>query len=98
MNHGTAVAQGMAARYLLRELSDEINDSFERHLFDCPICAREVRDGAILAANARVLFQRERYLFATALNNGTNSTDVHPSTGVYMRPWDPGRTSWKTSV
>lgn len=43
MDHSEAVQQMAAERYLLDELSPELRDAFEEHMFDCPECAFDLR-------------------------------------------------------
>ena len=43
MDHSEAVQQMAAERYLLDELSPELRDVFEEHMFDCPECAFDLR-------------------------------------------------------
>lgn len=65
MDHSEAVQQMAAERYLLDELSPELRDAFEEHLFDCSECTLDVR------AEAAFLDEAKRQLpgltaFATA--------------------------------
>lgn len=46
MNHSEAVKEMAAERYLLDELTSDVRDAFEEHMFDCPQCALDVRAGA----------------------------------------------------
>ena len=54
MEHGEAVQEMMAERYLLDELSPELRDAFEEHVFDCPECALDLRAGAAFVEEAKV--------------------------------------------
>lgn len=48
-----------AERYLLNEFSEEERTDFEAHMFDCPICGEQIRQGAIAIENLkRVLRER----------------------------------------
>jgi hypothetical protein len=51
--HTRAVQQGMAERYLMQELTPAEAEEFERHYFECEVCAAAVETGEILIANAR---------------------------------------------
>lgn len=53
MNHAEAVREMAAERYLLNELTPEVRDAFEEHMFDCPQCALDVRAGAAFVDEAR---------------------------------------------
>ena len=53
MDHGDAVQQMIAERYLLNELTDEERDAFEEHLFECPECALDLRAGVAFVDEAK---------------------------------------------
>src|SRR6185437_14720688 len=55
MNHDEASRTMAAERYLLNELSPEARDQFEEHYFDCAECASDLRAGAILVEQSKVL-------------------------------------------
>ncbi len=40
-------------RYLLEELSPELREAFEEHMFECPECALDVRAGNVFIAEAK---------------------------------------------
>jgi len=54
MTHSDAVNQMAAERYLLGELSEELRDAFEEHMFDCPECAFDIRAGVELIDEAKL--------------------------------------------
>ena len=54
MNHQDALRELLAERYLLGELTGEPRESFEEHLFDCPLCAADVKAGVTFLQAARV--------------------------------------------
>jgi hypothetical protein len=54
MNHDTAVEQMAVERYLLDELTPELREEFEEHLFDCPECSVDLRAGALFVEEAKV--------------------------------------------
>lgn len=54
MNHDTAVEQMAVERYLLDELTPELRDEFEEHLFDCQECSVDLRAGALFVDEAKV--------------------------------------------
>jgi hypothetical protein len=54
MNHSEAVKEMAAERYLLDELSPDVRDAFEEHMFDCPECALDVRSGSTFIGEAKI--------------------------------------------
>jgi hypothetical protein len=54
MDHGQALEQMTAERYLLNELAPEEREAFEEHLFDCSECALDVRAGAAFVEEAKI--------------------------------------------
>ncbi len=54
MNHDTAVEQMAVERYLLDELTQELREEFEEHMFDCPECSLDLRAGALFVDEAKV--------------------------------------------
>ncbi|MGC2639684.1 MAG: zf-HC2 domain-containing protein [Acidobacteriaceae bacterium] len=48
MDHSEAVRMMATERYLLGELSPDLRDAFEGHLFECEECALDLRAGAAL--------------------------------------------------
>jgi hypothetical protein len=55
MDHDVVVGQKMTERYLLNELDPEIRDEFEEHFFDCPVCALDVRAGAMFVEQSKIV-------------------------------------------
>lgn len=53
MTHEQAVSTLAAERYLLGDMSESERDVFEDHYFSCPVCAEEVRVGAMMQEGAR---------------------------------------------
>jgi hypothetical protein len=54
MNHSEAVEQMATERYLLDELSPDLRDAFEEHLFDCPDCSLDLCAAAAFVEEAKV--------------------------------------------
>jgi hypothetical protein len=59
MDHTEAVKGGFVEQYLLGDLKPAQRDQFEEHFFDCPICAEDVRTGAVFVDNARSVLRSE---------------------------------------
>jgi hypothetical protein len=53
MNHEQAIQEMATERYLLDELSPELREAFEEHLFDCPECALDLRAGNVFMNEAK---------------------------------------------
>ncbi len=53
MDHGEAVKQMFAERYLLDEMTPAVREAFEEHLFDCSECALDLRAGAAFLQEAK---------------------------------------------
>lgn len=53
MNHQDALRELLAERYLLGELTGEPRESFEEHLFDCPLCTADIKAGVTFLQAAR---------------------------------------------
>ena len=53
MNHEDALHEMSAERYLLGELTGRSRELFEEHLFECQLCALDVKSGATLFEGVR---------------------------------------------
>ncbi len=53
MDHNEAVQQMASERYLLDELTPEVRDAFEQHVFDCMECALDLRAGSAFVLEAK---------------------------------------------
>jgi anti-sigma factor RsiW len=54
MNHEDAVQEMATERYLLDELSPELREAFEEHMFECQECAFDVRAGNVFLSETKV--------------------------------------------
>lgn len=54
MNHEEAIQEMATERYLLDEMSPELREAFEEHMFDCMECAFDVRAGNVFLDEAKV--------------------------------------------
>jgi len=54
MNHNEAVQQMAVEQYLLDELTSELRDEFEEHLFDCAECTMDLRAGSAFIREAKL--------------------------------------------
>ena len=54
MNHEQAIQEMATERYLLDELTPELRDAFEEHMFECPECALDVRAGNVFLSEAKI--------------------------------------------
>jgi len=55
MNHTEAIQLMIAEKYLLDELPQESREQFEEHYFGCPECAMDVRAGAALVDQMKLV-------------------------------------------
>jgi hypothetical protein len=69
MNHQEALREMAVERYLLGELSGVSLDTFEEHLFDCPECAMDVKNGGTFIDAARTELSVPRNLTAPHLKS-----------------------------
>ena len=53
MDHSEAVREMAVERYLLDELTPHVRDAFEEHMFDCRVCAEDLRAGAAFVDEAK---------------------------------------------
>ena len=54
MNHNEAMQQMAVERYLLEEMTPEVRDAFEEHLFDCRECVLDLRATSAFVDEAKV--------------------------------------------
>ncbi len=55
-----AEQQQTASKYLLDELSEDERAEFEAHLFECPVCADEVRKDFTIAENLKEVVREQK--------------------------------------
>ena len=53
MNHADALREMSVERYMLGELTGTERDSFEEHMFECSLCAADLKTGVLFANAAR---------------------------------------------
>jgi anti-sigma factor RsiW len=54
MDHNEAVQLMAVERYLLDEMTSELRDEFEEHMFDCAECALDLRAGSAFVQEAKL--------------------------------------------
>jgi hypothetical protein len=54
MDHELAVEQMATERYLLNEMTPELREEFEQHLFECPECMLDLRAAAAFIEEAKL--------------------------------------------
>jgi hypothetical protein len=59
MDHTEAETSQSVERYLLGQMTESENESFEKHFFECAACAAEVEAGVLFQENARAAFASE---------------------------------------
>jgi hypothetical protein len=52
--HSQAAQEMLAEKYLLNEMTPQMRDAFEEHMFECPECAFDVRAGAAFVDEVKV--------------------------------------------
>lgn len=69
MDHTDATRLMATEQYLLNELTPEVRDEFEEHLFGCPQCALDLRSGATFVQQVKIVlpeFERQVVVAAAA--------------------------------
>jgi anti-sigma factor RsiW len=85
MNHDEAVQEMATERYLLDELSPELREAFEEHMFDCQECAFDVRAGNVFLTEAKV--QLPGIVAAAAAARPEANPDASPAPRQPKKPW-----------
>jgi anti-sigma factor RsiW len=86
MNHDEAVQEKATERYLLDELSPELREVFEEHMFDCQECAFDVRAGNVFLTEAKA--QLPAIVAAAAeLARPEPSPQANPAPRQPKKPW-----------
>ena len=83
MNHGQAIDQMAAERYLLDELTQDVREEFEEHLFDCRECALDLRAGSMFVDEAKAQLP---WIAENAAAGGTAPKSKFSSWMFWMRP------------
>jgi anti-sigma factor RsiW len=83
MDHDGVVRQKLTERYLMGELDGLAREEFEEHYFDCPVCALDVRAGALFVEQSKVVLAEE----SQAVPAGLQSTaPARPGWLAWLRP------------
>jgi hypothetical protein len=83
MNHEQAVEEMATERYLLDELSPELRDAFEEHMFECQECALDVRAASVFLTEAKAQLPE---LTAPAAPQAGRVT-LGPASARAKKPW-----------
>jgi anti-sigma factor RsiW len=83
MEHNEATRQKATERYLLNELDPELRDQFEEHLFDCQECTLDLRAGAMLIEQSKVILSETPTEFSAPAPVPSTAT---PGWFAWLRP------------
>jgi anti-sigma factor RsiW len=83
MEHEQAVKEMAIERYLLDELTPELREEFEEHLFDCAECSLDLRAGSAFVEEARLQLPT----LVSSVSAAPSAKPARPRTG-------PDRTDW----
>ena len=66
-------------RYLLDEMSPELREAFEEHMFECTECALDVRSGNVFLSEAKVTGTESgsQPRIRSAANTAAHGADTH---------------------
>jgi hypothetical protein len=78
MEHHEAVEMMASERYLLDELTPELRDAYEEHMFGCTECANDVRFGAEFVDQAKAVLSEEAALPGMAAKKAPAAGKVVP--------------------
>ena len=59
MDHQSVVDRNLTERYLLDALDSAETAAVEEHVFQCPICAEDVRWASLMLANLKAVLREE---------------------------------------
>lgn len=79
MDHREAVETMASERYLLGELSPELRDAYEEHLFSCTECANDALLGATFVDRAKAILP--------TMQTSSAPTAIHKRTDTVKRDW-----------
>ena len=83
MTHQQALDKQSVERYLLDEMPEIERFAFEEHLFDCDICAEDVRAGAVMVEGVKAGFVGEKAEGVTQPAAGSRQpADGSPTPGL----------------
>lgn len=82
MDHSEAIQEMATERYLLDELSPELREAFEEHMFECPECALDVRAGNVFMTEAKL--QLPEIVAAAAPTRAAQPEATRPEA---KKPW-----------
>ena len=71
-------------RYLLGEMSSELREAFEEHMFDCQECAFDVRAGNVFLTEAKVQLPA---MVASSAPAESARPEAKPAPGQPKKPW-----------
>ncbi len=74
MDHSESIRLMAAEKYLLGELTPELQDQFEEHFFDCQECALDLRAGAALVEHSKVVLAQPLALSPARIPVSTTPT------------------------
>ena len=80
MDHSESIRLMAAEKYLLGELTPDLQEKFEEHFFECQECALDVRAGAALVEHSKVVLAEP---FAVS-----QSGDLSPAKAIGQQPAD----------
>ena len=85
MEHHEAIEIMASERYLLNELTPELRDAYEEHMFGCTECANDARFGALFVDHAKTVLPG--MMAKKAPVKSPDKTPVRPSPARGKRDW-----------
>lgn len=87
MNHDEAIQEMATERYLLDELSPELREAFEEHMFECQECAFDVRAGNVFLTEAKIQLPQLAQVMSPAAAAAAESKAQNASRREAKKPW-----------